>query len=103
MGALIARPIGLAGQYVPFIVARNWSSVIAMSFLIFPLLAYLGGSISVQVLATFFDIMLIVFGYFAYRVARTALAAPPPLAIAVVMADFGLSYMIINLAGVIAV
>jgi hypothetical protein len=100
--ALIARPIGLAGQYVPFIVARNWSSIIVTSFLVIPLLAYLGGSISVQVLKPFFNIMLIVSGYFAYRVARTTMAVPPALAVAIVMADFGVSFMIIRLAGAFA-
>ena len=100
--ALIARPMGLANHYVPFIVARTWSAVIVTSFLIIPLLAYLGGHITVQVLMPFSRIMLIVSGYFAYRVARTTMAAPPALAVAIVMADFGLSFLIIHLAGTFA-
>ena len=95
--ALFARPAGYTSRYVPFIVARNWSSVVTSAFFAIPLLAYLGGIVSVQMLFLFVYIILGAVGYFSYRIARTALQASPGLAAGIVAAEFGLSLMIDDL------
>jgi hypothetical protein len=99
--AVVARPIGVARNYVPFIVARNWASVLVMAAYAVPLLAYLAGLMPAGGLLLVQFIILIGSGYFSFRIARTALAAPPGLSIAIVVADYGLSFMLYDVASAI--
>ena len=100
--AIVARPIGVARHYVPFIVARNWASVLIMAAYAVPLLAYLAGVTPARGLIFMQFIILVVSGYFSFRIARTALLAPPGLAVAIVVADYGLSFMLYDIASAIA-
>ncbi len=91
--ALVARPLGIAGRYVPFIVARNWATVLAVyltavASLIaaFPGLEEIGGVLM-------FAVFLLMLRYF-YLVARIALDAGIGLAVALVVVDFAVSTMI---------
>jgi hypothetical protein len=96
--AIVARPIGVASHYVPFIVARNWASVLIMAAYALPLLAYLAGIVPARGLLFIQFVILVVSGYFWFRIARTALLAPPGLAVAIVVADYGLSFMLYDVA-----
>lgn len=100
--AIVARPIGVARHYVPFIVARNWASVLIMAAYIIPLLAYLAGIVPARGLLFIQFIILVGSGYFFFRIARTALMAPPGMAVAIVVADYGVSFMLFDVASAIA-
>jgi hypothetical protein len=96
--AMVARPLGIAAQYVSFIVARNWATVLVSAILAMPLLAYLAGIISTNMLFFVWFPFLALSGYFAFRIVRTALTVPAGLAVGIVLADFGLTFMIEDLA-----
>ena len=96
--ALVARPIGLAQQYVPFIVARNWSAVLVNAIYAVPLLIYLAGLMPFLMMALSTYIVLAASGFFFYRIARTTLAVSPGFAVGLVVADFGLSFLIRDIA-----
>ncbi len=99
--ALASRPLGLANQYVPFIVARNWASVLASALSIPPLLLYLAGVLPVMLLILFSYAVLMLIGFFSYRIARTALMVSPGLAVGVAAAEIGLSILLRDVARVL--
>lgn len=93
--ALVARPFGLGSRYVPFIVARNWASVIigamvgamnALQLLLLPPAAM------PYVLIAAIAIVL----RFSYVVARLALAVSAGMAIPIVVLDLLLSLVILS-------
>ncbi|NRG16113.1 hypothetical protein HPQ64_00250 [Rhizobiales bacterium] len=92
--AFLARPLNLGQAYVPFIVARNWTTLIAVIPYTIPALLYAIGIISASaMLLLSFVAMLIVIRY-RYMVARIALDATVGLAIGIVMLDFLISLVI---------
>lgn len=92
--AFLARPLNLGQAYVPFIVARNWTTLIAVIPYTVPALLYAVGIISASaMLLLSFVAMLVVIRY-RYMVARIALDATVGLAIGIVMLDFLISLVI---------
>jgi hypothetical protein len=92
--ALIARPLGLSSRYVPFIVARNWSSVIISAFVSVAHAAHLTGLLSSEFAPIFTLILIAVALRFSYIVARIALGVGMAMAIAIVAFDLLLSMTI---------
>ena len=92
--ALIARPLGLGPRYVPFIVARNWATVVigAMMATIHAafLVGILPGQVTIYVLIAFIAVAL----RFSYVIARIALDVSKRTALPIVVADFLLSMTI---------
>ncbi len=92
--AVLARPVGLSGRYVPFIVARNWATVLISAGVAaihaLHLLRLLSSDLVPLLLLVAFGINL----RFAYVVARTTLQAPISLALPIVIFDFLLSLTI---------
>lgn len=92
--ALLARPIGVADRYVPFIVARNWSAVIASAFLAAVTAAHLLGIASDAALPFLLVLVLGLTLRFSYLVIRTALVVPVAVALPIVFLDFLLSLVV---------
>lgn len=86
--ALLAGPLGLARSYVPFIIARNWTSLVGIIPTLAAALAYLVGLYGREALA-FANFAALLFNlFYAYRVARIAAAVPPGQASGLVALDF---------------
>jgi hypothetical protein len=92
--ALLARPLGLGANYVPFIITRNWASVIV---------AAIGGSVHALNIVGLAPVALVQFLLlavlvialrFAYVIARVALDASFALALPVVALDFLISLVV---------
>ena len=85
--ALLARPMGIAARFVPYIVARNWAAVpVAIMFAV-PHLFHALGVLPTGMLSF---MLLVLFGiavWFAYVVVRTAMQVPPVLAIPIVVLE----------------
>jgi hypothetical protein len=92
--ALLARPLGLGPRYVPFIVTRNWASVVvgAMMAAVHALflVGILPGQAAVLILLAFIGMAL----RFSYVIARIALEVPLRTALPIVVFDFLLSLAI---------
>ena len=85
--ALLARPMGIATRYVPYIVARNWAAVLVAAMFAVPHLFHALGVLPTGMLSF---ILLILFGiavWFAYIIVRTAMQVPPVLAIPIVVLE----------------
>jgi len=97
--ALLARPIGISHRYVSFIVARNWTSLLASIPYLIIYLAFLLGVISpgISVLLSFFCLLAVL--WYRFLVARIALQATISLSIGVVVLDIVLTLVIAQLAG----
>ncbi len=92
--ALLARPLGLASQFVPYIACRNWSSVIVAGVYGAVLLPYVAGLLPAAVVPY---LLFAVFGLalrFSYMVARTALGVPAGLAIPIVILEVLVSLVV---------
>ncbi|MFN3131117.1 hypothetical protein [Roseibium sp.] len=97
--ALIAGPIGISRQYVPFIVVRNWTSILAsMPYLAIALL-YLTGIIPSGIMVLLSFTCLIVVLWYRFLIARIALQASVSMAIGIVFLDILLSLVIGELTG----
>jgi hypothetical protein len=91
---LVARPLGLDRSYPAFIIARNWTAVIAsLPFGVISLL-YLGGILDDQFSALLFLAALAVVLRYSFIVARTALGVGIGFATGLVAFDFLLSLLI---------
>ena len=96
---LIAGPIGISRQYVPFIVLRNWTSILAsLPYLAIGLL-YLMGILTSGVMVLLSFTSLIVVLCYRFLVARIALQASISLAVGIVFLDILLSLVIGEIAG----
>ncbi|TYC49163.1 hypothetical protein FMN50_24155 [Rhodobacterales bacterium] len=97
--ALLASPIGISSRYVPFVIARNWTSLFAsIPHLIIYLLFLLGViSTGISVLLSFATLLAVL--WYRYTVARIALQASISLAIGVVVLDIVLTLVISQLVG----
>jgi hypothetical protein len=92
--ALVARPLGIAGVYPGYIVARNWAAVIAtVPFGAIALLTIFGvlGNDTGAILS--FAAIAVVLRY-NFIVARAALGASIGFAVAVVVCDFATSLIV---------
>lgn len=95
--ALLARPLGLAARYVPFIVARNWTSPVAMSMSILPSVLYAAGLVGQELAAILFLVVVIGVIRYQYQVVRIALQTTIAMSIAVVAFDLTLSLFLAEL------
>jgi hypothetical protein len=89
--ALLAKPLGFSGTYAPYIVARNWSTVlIATPFALI-------GALEIVIGSTGLLVQILVLGAalrFSYMVVKRALAVTPAMAASIVTLDFFLSIFI---------
>lgn len=78
--ALLARPLGIAARYVPYMIVRNWASVVAAAIYAIPEVLFSFGVIGgdVWLAATLVAFLIVV--YYRFQVARAALGAPIGLA-----------------------
>jgi hypothetical protein len=92
--AAIARPLGISGRYIPFIVARNWGAVIIAALVSVIHAAHVVGLLP-SPLASFLLLAAVAVALrFSYVIARTALAAPMAVALPVVLLEFLISLTI---------
>ena len=92
--ALLARPFGLASRYVPFIVARNWASVIIAALLAVVHTLHLVGVLPAAAMPYVLLGAIAVALRFSYLVARITLAASVAMAIPIVVLDLLVSLTI---------
>lgn len=97
--AMLASPIGVSRQYVPFIVVRNWTSILASVPYLVTGLLYLMGVIPSGIMVLLSFTCLIVVLWYRFLIARIALQTSASLAIGVVFLDILLSLIIGELAG----
>ena len=92
--ALLARPLAISHHYVGYVVARNWTSAIAILPYMVPALLYNFGLISagLTMLLTLVAVGIVL--RYRYVVARTALGVTAGLAIGLVVLDTVLSIVI---------
>jgi hypothetical protein len=92
--AIAARPLGIARRYAPFIIARNWSTVIAtLPFGVVGLLV-VAGILGAQLGSTLMFPFLIVVLRYNYLIARRGLEASIGFAAGIVVLDFLISLTI---------
>lgn len=96
--AALAGPLGISKGYVPFIVARNWTSLLASLFYVVPALLYLLGVIPSGILVLLSLVALMVIIRYRYIVARMVLECTVSVAVGLVILDIVLSILIGELA-----
>lgn len=96
--ALLARPLGLGARYVPFVVARNWTSVVAAAIYAVPALFFAAGMIGTDAVLIASLVALAIVVQFQYRVVRGVLATPVGTSIGIVALDLVLSLLVTELA-----
>jgi len=92
--AVVARMFGLGGRYVPFIVSRNWASLIIGAMVAVVHVLHLVGVIP-SVAAPYLMLAVIAVALrFSYVIARTALAVSMGMALPIVALDLVISLTI---------
>jgi hypothetical protein len=92
--AVLARPLGLGARYVPFIVARNWATLIVAALLGVIHAVNLVGLLPQQAASILLVLALAVSLRFSYLIARIALAVPPLFALPIVILDVLVSLLV---------
>ena len=92
--ALLARPFGLGPRYVPFIVTRNWASVIIAAMVAVVHALHLLGVLPSVVMPYVLLVAIAVALRFSYVIARTALAVSAALALPIVVLDLVISLVV---------
>ncbi len=92
--AFAARPFGFASRYVPFIVARNWASVIIGALMAVVHAIYLAGFLPATAMLYALLVATVIALRFSYLIARITLAASIAMALPIVILDFLLSLTI---------
>jgi len=100
--ALLAGPLGIADRYVAFIVARNWTSVIALVPYIVPSLLFSLGLVSVPIATILTLVAIGVVLRYRYVTTRAALGAPMPVTAGLVVLDLVLGMILGQLVGKVA-
>jgi hypothetical protein len=91
---LLAGPLALKASYVPFIVARNWTTIVGIVPLTLASLAYVVGLFGHEAFA-FANMVSLAFNlFYAYRVALIAAAVPPGQAAGLVALDLVLTLIV---------
>jgi hypothetical protein len=90
----LSRPLGLGGRVVPYIVAYNWSAVVATALLAPPTILYAAGLLSgvVALMATLLILGLVL--RYRFLIARFALGVDTVTATALVALDLLLSLVL---------
>ncbi|MEM8663378.1 MAG: hypothetical protein AAGF49_04570 [Pseudomonadota bacterium] len=97
--ALAAKPLGVSANYVSYIVARNWATPISAAIQTVPWVLFGAGWVpgeGAQLLT--FIVLLIVLRY-DYLILRIALQAPVGLAIALVIIEVLLAFLLAGVLG----
>jgi hypothetical protein len=92
--ALLAPSFGLGSRYVPFVVARNWASVIISSILAIVHLLRIFGLVPAAILPFALLVALAVALRLSYVLVRTTLSVSMAMALPIVALDFLLSLVI---------
>jgi hypothetical protein len=92
--ALLARPFGLGAGYVPFIVTRNWASVIVAAMVGLVHALHVVGLLPPGLTPILLLVALAVALRFSYIIARTTLGVSMALALPIVVLDFLISLMV---------
>ncbi|WP_407048544.1 hypothetical protein [Methyloraptor flagellatus] len=92
--ALLARPLGIAERYVPYIVARNWTSTIGTLVYLVPTLLFLADLLSMKALSGHLLFALLFNLYYSFVVTRIAAGTPIGFSIGLVMLDFVLTLLV---------
>jgi hypothetical protein len=92
--AFVARPFGVGSRYVPFIVARNWASVIIGAMVAIIHALHLLGVLPSVLMPYALIVAVGVALRFSYVIVRTTLVVSATMAIPIVILDFLLSLMI---------
>ena len=99
--AALAAPIGISHRYVPFIVVRNWTSVLASIPFMINYMLFLLGIIPPGIAVLFSLTCVLVVLWYRYLVARIALQATISLAVGIVVLDILLSLVIAEIVGIL--
>ncbi len=95
--ALLARPFGLGSHYVPFIVARNWASVVIAAMVSVVHALHLLGVLPAAVMPYALLVAIAVSLRLSYVIVRTTLFVSMALALPIVILDLVLSLTIWSL------
>ncbi|UOM33186.1 hypothetical protein [Acuticoccus sp. I52.16.1] len=93
--ACIAKPLGVTKRYVTYVVARNWAAPISWVIVTIPLLLQGAGFMGdeLAVIATIAALMVAV--RYHYLIMRIALGVTLEIAIALVVVDLVISFLIV--------
>ncbi len=92
--ALIAKPIGIGSRFIPFIVARNWTSLLALVPYSLPMLLMWLGVISENMMSLMMLLALGIVLHYRFVMTRAALGTPTSVSIGFVVLDFVLSLVL---------
>lgn len=92
--AAMAKPLGLGARYVPFIVARNWASLVVAALISVIHAAHVLGLLPAPMASLLLLAAIPVALHFSYMVARTSLGIPVAVALPIVILDFLISFTI---------
>jgi hypothetical protein len=92
--ALLAPSFGLGSRYVPFIVARNWASIIISAIVAVAHVLRILGLLPVAVLPYALLVVLAIALRLSYVLVRTTLSVSIAMALPIVVLDFLLSLVI---------
>ena len=90
----LARLLNLSATYIPYIIAWNWSTVVASIFLLPASLIVGLGLLPENLAGLIFMIIYVSILFYGYLVARSGLGCSAITAIAIVLIDFLLSLLI---------
>ena len=91
---LLADQLDIKTRYGPFIIARNWASIITAWVYFIPTIAHIAGLIILEVMVFAHLILLGLIVVYGFRVARLTLDKPPLFCIALVFIDFMVGLLI---------
>ncbi|XWN31730.1 MAG: hypothetical protein ROR55_01015 [Devosia sp.] len=97
--AAAAGPLGIKGNYVSYVVARNWAAPIAAAILMVPFLLQGAGWIDVNMGVILSVVGLGIVLRFHYMIVRISLGLTVPLTIGLVVADLLLTLVLVGLLG----
>lgn len=95
--AVAAQALRIDRKYIPFIVARNWASLIIAGFYAPPLLLHVLGVVPTGLVILAGFVILIVATYFSFRIVRLCLEVDGTMAAGIVAFDFVLALAIMDL------
>lgn len=99
--AALAVPIGISHRYVPYVVARNWTSLLASIPFMINYMLFLLGIISPGIAVLLSLTCVVVVLWYRFLVARIALQASISLAVGIVVLDILLSLVIAEIVGML--
>jgi hypothetical protein len=96
--ALVAEQVGIARSFTSFVIVRNWGSVLASIPFVLIDACYLLGIVSQDVANVGSLVFVLVQLYYSYLIASRTLGAGIGTAVAIVIADFAVSLLIMTLS-----